>query len=407
MAYRAALATPGAAPICPPMVSSARNCDDGAPARRDDRPIALLVNILSGGGAQRRIATLANRFIALGRMVDVVSIASDGPMTALLSPEVRVVALGPPSRIPLFSTAIHVRRLADYLERTRPSVLMSCVTDVHPIAVRATRRHRVPLVLRASRHPDRSLPRSDLARRLVEPIKRRRAARRYAQADAIVALSADSAEALRRMAGARPIPIRTILNPVVSATPLGAAAGREHRPVDRIALVLGVGRLVEQKDFATLLRAFALLRAERPARLVLLGQGEQARALRALARKLGIADAVEMPGEVDDVAAWMRLADLLVSSSLWEGMQATLIEALAAGCPVVATDCPGGAREALEDGRLGALVPVRDPERMARAMRRQLDRPPDPAMLAAGAARFALAGKAESYLALFDSCRRG
>jgi glycosyltransferase involved in cell wall biosynthesis len=112
-----------------------------------------------------------------------------------------------------------------------------------------------------------------------------------------------------------------------------------------------------------------------------------------------------MPGEVRDVRAWLDRADLLVSSSRWEGLQAAPIEALAAGCPVVATDCPGGARETLDGGRLGILVPVRDAAAMARAMRAQLDHPPDPHSLAAGAARFLPDGKAEQYLRLFDSLR--
>jgi glycosyltransferase involved in cell wall biosynthesis len=361
------------------------------------RPIALLVNILSGGGAQRRIATLANRFVALGRRVDVVSLDADGPMRGLLAPEVRIVPLaGGPA----------VERLRAYLEEARPHVLMSCVTDTHgaAVAARAASGVAVPLVLRASRHPWRSLPRWNLAQRLAEPVKRRRAAARYARADAIVALSADGESSLRRLLGRRPARIETILNPVVERI-LPPDAGRRRAPAIDGPLILGIGRLVEQKDFATLLRAFARLRAERPARLALLGEGPQRQGLQALAGRLGIAGHIEMPGEVHDVTAWLGRADLLVSSSRWEGMQAVPIEALAAGCPVVATDCLGGAREALDGGRLGILVPVRDIAAMARAMRRQLDHPPDPHVLAAGAARFLPDGKAEQYLRLFDSLR--
>ncbi|WP_246331895.1 glycosyltransferase [Sphingomonas chungangi] len=350
-----------------------------------DRPIALLVNILSGGGAQRRVASLANRFAELGRTVELVSYEADGPMRAILSPAVRVAP-------------IEAGGLAAYCEQARPAVLMSCVTDTHRAAVAAARDTSVPLVLRASRHPYRKLPRWNLPKRLAEPFKLRRTARLYAQADAIVALSDDGADALRRLLGRRPARIETIPNPVVDrirAAPRG--------PCANMPLVLGVGRLTAQKDFTTLLRAFALVRADRPARLHLLGEGPERRRLRALATRLGIARDVEMPGEVRDVADRLLHADLLVSSSLWEGMQAVPIEALAAGCPVVATDCPGGARETLQDGRLGPLVPVRDPAAMARAMIATLDAPPDPALLAEGAARFTAEGKAELYLALFDA----
>jgi glycosyltransferase involved in cell wall biosynthesis len=360
--------------------------------RASGRPIALLVNILSSGGAQRRIATLANRFAELGRAVDLVSFAAEGPMRAMLSPAVRLVPLA----------RADVSGLRAYLDEARPAVLMSCVTDTHAAAVDAGAA-RSPVVLRASRHPYRSLPKGDLLGRLAEPVKRWRAARTYARADAIVALSEAGADALRRLLRPRAPRIEAIPNPVVERIWLDDLEGRGGRSARDLPLVLGVGRLVKQKDFATLIRAFAIVRAARPCRLVLLGEGAERPRLEALASRLGVAVDIEMPGEVDDVADRMRRADLLVSSSLWEGMQAVLIEALAAGCPVVATDCPGGARETLEGGRLGALVPVRAPAAMAQAMLGQLDSPPDPRMLAAAARRFMPDGKAERYLSLFDS----
>jgi glycosyltransferase involved in cell wall biosynthesis len=363
--------------------------DNSVPAR----PITLLINVLSGGGAQRRIATLANRFVALGRSVDLVSLETEGVMRGLLSPDIRII----PVRC--------AEDLAAYLDRVRPAVLMSCVTDTHGVAVRAgaLSGNAVPLVLRASRHPHRSVSRWHIAARIGERIKRAKAARRYARADAIVALSDDGAQALRALPGCRSARIETIPNPVVERTWLDDPASLRPALHNPVPVILGVGRLTRQKDFGTLLRAFALVRAETPCRLELLGEGEERPRLQALARRLGIAHHVAMPGEVDEVADRLARADLLVSSSRWEGMQAVLIEALAAGCPVVATDCPGGARETLQNGLLGRLVPVKAHALMARAMLDQLRQPPAPDMLANGAVRFLQEGKAERYLALFDS----
>ncbi len=371
--------------------------------------IALLLNVLGSGGAQRRIATLANRFAELGHAVDVVGVDPGGPMRAMLSPAIDVVILVPEGAARRVSIAVHARRLAAYLERVRPTVLMSCVTDTHLLAVIATRldRRRTPLVLRASRHPFRPIAPHRLLARLVEPVNLAKSAWCYARADGIVALTADGAAGLRRLLRDRPARIETILNPVVADAMLDRGGDRARRTADPVPLVLGIGRLVEQKDFATLIRAFAMLRATRPARLAILGDGGQAQALRALIRTLGIEHDVEMPGEVGEVAGWIRRADVVVSASLWEGLQATPVEALALGCPVVATDCPGGARETLEDGRIGRLVPVRDPARMAHAIAATIDAPPDPARLIASAARFTPAGKAERYLALFAACRPG
>lgn len=363
-----------------------RSDDNLAPRR----PIALLLNLLSSGGAQRRIATLSNRFAELGRTVDLLCPETAGPMRDLLSPAVRIVPV---------ADAVMLR---GYLDATMPMALMSCVTDTHGMAVKASNMPgaSVPLVFRASRHPHRSLPRWQIAARFAEQIKRRKAARRYAQADAIVALSDHGAATLAALPGCRCKRIETIPNPVVERTWLDDRVPRPRG--SDVPLILGIGRLTRQKDFATLLRAFAIVRAERPCRLVLLGEGEERAGLEALARRLGIAGDVEMPGEIADVAGRLATADLFVSSSVWEGMQAGLIEALAAGCPVVATDCPGGAREVLQGGRLGPLVPMRSPATMARAMRDHLDNPIDAATLAEGAQRFTLDGKAERYLALFD-----
>lgn len=363
--------------------------------------IALLLDNLDTGGAQRRIATLANRMAALGRVVEVVSVRPGSAMRAMLSPAVSVAVLEPGGGARRLSLAVHAGSLARYLDAAAPAVLMSCVTDTHLLAVIGRRRARrgVPLVLRASRHPYRPLP---WWKGLLEPLKVRKTAWCYARADAIVALSEAGADGLRRALGRRAPPIEVIPNPVVERTLLDGVDVPPVRAPDAVPVILGVGRLVEQKDFATLLHAFARVRASRPARLVLLGEGPQRRTLRALATKLGIADDVAMPGEVADVVDRMRAASLVVSSSLWEGLQATLVEALAVGCPVVATDCPGAARETLQDGRIGPLVAVRDPAGMAAAMLNVLDRPPDPLTLAAAARRFTPEGKAERYLDLFD-----
>ena len=120
------------------------------------------------------------------------------------------------------------------------------------------------------------------------------------------------------------------------------------------------------KDFAALIRAFANLRARRHARLLILGEGELRGELERLASDLGVAEDVGMPGFYANPYALMSRASVFVQSSQWEGLPSVLVEAMACGTPVVATDCPGGTREILEDGRLGTLVPV---ERRPRAGR--------------------------------------
>src|SRR5262249_14108926 len=132
--------------------------------------------------------------------------------------------------------------------------------------------------------------------------------------------------------------------------------------------------------FATLIRAFARLRAERPARLIILGvesSGDSAYVadLKALPARLGVAGDVDLPGFAQNPLAYMSRAATFVLSSVHEGLGIVLIEALACGTPVVSTDCPSGPREILDHGRFGALVPVGDDASMAAAIRAALDDP--------------------------------
>jgi len=163
-----------------------------------------------------------------------------------------------------------------------------------------------------------------------------------------------------------------------------------------------VGRLTEQKDFSTLMKAFADVRATRPLRLVLLGAGGLRNTLQHLANTLGIAEDVDMPGFVDNPFQYMTRAALLVLPSEYEGLPGVLIQALACGCPVISTDCPGGSREILADGAYGALVAVGDAHGMARAIEAELDQPKARDVLLTRAEDFTVERAVNNYLALLD-----
>ncbi len=117
--------------------------------------------------------------------------------------------------------------------------------------------------------------------------------------------------------------------------------------------MLAAGRLTPQKDFSTLLRALKIVRQNCDVRLVILGEGKQRAHLESLVKELGLESYVSMPGITRNPYAHMARADLFVLSSAWEALPTVLIEALAVGVPVVATDCVSGPREILQDGRCG------------------------------------------------------
>jgi glycosyltransferase involved in cell wall biosynthesis len=200
----------------------------------------------------------------------------------------------------------------------------------------------------------------------------------YPSADAVVAPSRGVASSLLQLS---PIPIqkvRVIYNPVVSPelyekadAPIEHPWFQPHQP----PVVLAAGRLVALKGYDTLLRAFARVRQETPARLVILGEGPERPNLERLAAELGVAADVDLPGFDPNPFRYMKRAGVFVLSSRYEGLPNVLIQALACGCPVVSTDCPSGPSEILDGGRYGVLVPVDDVEAMAQAIVRAIREP--------------------------------
>ena len=237
--------------------------------------------------------------------------------------------------------------------------------------------------------------------------------RLYPEADAVVAISTALGDDLAATARLPRELIRTIHNPVVGRDLVGLAAEPVVHPwlaPGEPPVILGVGRLDVQKDFPTLIRAFARLRSTRPARLVILGAtrepartAERQAELRALAASLGVGEDVDLPGWVENPFAWLAKAALFGLSSRYEGLPAVLVQALACGCPVASTDCPAGPREVLLDGALGPLVPVGDHAALGDAMARVLAEPPPRAALLARAADYTVDASADNYLRLLDS----
>jgi glycosyltransferase involved in cell wall biosynthesis len=137
-------------------------------------------------------------------------------------------------------------------------------------------------------------------------------------------------------------------------------------------VILAAGHLTALKDFTTLIRAFALVREIRSARLLILGEGEERIAIEALVKQLGLEQDVSLPGFIVNPYPYMVRAPVFVLSSKWEGLPTVLIEALFCGALIVSTDCPSGPREILRDGQYGQLVPVGDSVNMAKAIENAL-----------------------------------
>ena len=210
----------------------------------------------------------------------------------------------------------------------------------------------------------------------------------YPGADMVASVSAELAEDLKKSLSLDPARVVAVYNPVVTDDLAGMRGETVEHPWfgEDVPIVLGVGRLVGQKDYPLLLSAFARVRSQRPARLVVLGGGPLAAELEQAAAASPHAADIAFLGFQRNPYRYMARAAVYVLSSRNEGLPGTLIQAMACGAPCVSTDCPTGPNEIIQDGVNGRLVPVGDAEALAAAIGALLDDP-------AAARRLAEAGQ--------------
>lgn len=333
--------------------------------------IAIFLPSLVGGGAERVMLNLAGGIAARGFQVDLVLARATGPYLSRIPDGVRVLDLG--ARRVLSS----MPGLVAYLRRTRPTALISALWHANLVSLWARQVARVPtrVVMTAHNTLSQGVAGTRLRRAKLTPLLLRVFG---PAADGIVAVSRGVADDLVEVGRLPPERVSIIFNPVVRPDARPEVLGRPDHPwfdPEGPPVLLAVGRLTWEKDFETFLRALARVRERRPIRGIILGEGPERAALEELCRRLDLDGDVEMPGFVADPEAYMAHAAVFVMSSRTEGLPTVLIEALAAGAPVVSTDCPSGPREVLRDGEFGPLVPVGDVEALASAILGRLAEP--------------------------------
>ena len=377
---------------------------EGLPTRH----LALFVSSLPDGAIQQVLVNLANGFSARGNRVDLVAARFEGERPADLHPDVRSIDLGAFStRIPWVRSRrrrwlpASAPELARFLKRERPDGLLCGGNYANLAGLWARQLAGVSTRVTLSEHNPISDSVSNPGRvKLFLPSLVRRF---YPKADGIVAVSGSVADDLAEFSRIPRERIAAIWNPVVTPSLLARMAESPEHPewVDgESPVVVTAARLAPQKDLETLLQAFARLRARREARLLVLGEGRSRPTLERSVRDLGLADDVRMPGRVANPLPYLKRSAAFALSSIYEGFGNVLVEALASGCAVVSTDCPGGPREILERGRYGRLVPVGDPAALARGLEDALDSPSDPATLQRRAQDFSVERIAQAYLDL-------
>jgi glycosyltransferase involved in cell wall biosynthesis len=224
----------------------------------------------------------------------------------------------------------------------------------------------------------------------------------YPRADAVVAVSRGVADDLKRTLRLPELEIQVIPNPVISPRFEELAESEPDHPWlsdGGPPVIVSAGRLVAQKDHAMLLEAFARLRQRRAARLIVFGEGPLRKSLEMLRDRLQLTtDTIDLAGHCENVLCHFANADLVALSSRYEGSPNVLTEALATGCPVVATDCPSGPAELVSSDAVGMLVPVGDPAAMCAAMDSALARTWERKSIRQSVAVHSAANSAAAYL---------
>ncbi|MDT8382823.1 MAG: glycosyltransferase [Gammaproteobacteria bacterium] len=359
--------------------------------------IAFIATDLAMGGRGRNITNLSNGLVRQGLAVDVLLLRTGSNYLHQLDPAVRVIKLNSTNSL------TGLPSLVRYLRQARPEAFVAPTARNTLLALRARRIAGTTTRIYARLHNHSS---SELAKLHVITRQRSlyRLRRHYSRCDGVIAVSEGVAEDFSRLTGLDHHKVRVCPNPVVTQNLLQLAQQPLSHPwfaAGQPPVILGVGRLNPQKDLPTLIRAFAIVHKLMPCRLLILGEGKLRPQLEGLIHALALDEVAALPGHVENPYPYLRQAAIYVLSSAWEGLPNALIEALALGTAVVSTDCPSGAREILEDGKHGRLVPVGDFFGLALAIQQTLKVPPTAERLQAAAARYTEAASCQAYLQAF------
>ncbi|SEK94319.1 Glycosyltransferase involved in cell wall bisynthesis [Pacificibacter marinus] len=350
--------------------------------------ICFVTDSVDGGGIGTVFLSLSQELTAIGCYVDLVLFA---PPICAVPEGVNVVVLHTRARCAVF-------HLARQFRKAQPDLIVSARDYVNLTVLFARTcagQGKTPLVWSFHTHQTLDTKSKNVAQRAMDWVSR--SLSKFV--NHLVAVSDGVARDMEERARLPNGYVKTIYNPVgVPLLKLQIAHPWLAQP--QVPAIVACGRLVPQKDFQTLISAFVQLRKTHAVRLLILGEGPLRNQLQHQIDQTLFAGDIQLLGYVEDPVAFMKDAACFVSSAQWEGFGMAIAEAMAVGCPVVATDCPSGPREVLADGAYGTLVPVADTDALAKALACTLDSVHDPRPAQASLVRFDPRVIAQAYLEL-------
>lgn len=372
--------------------------EEAAPGVR----VLTFLHSFEPGGVERVALRLVRAWREMGMDAPLFMGRADGAMRVELGEGLAYHA----PRQPLFGTAAFetlwmIATLPFHVRKVRPDVLF-CAGNSYTIVAAAMKlllgRHCPPVIAKVSN----CLDRRDMAW-FARPFYRAWLRIQGRMIDRLIGMEAPMRDEIMQAMHVSGDKVAIIPDPALSQTQIMVMRATPRIPPAEKGerRFVAIGRLARQKDFPMMLRAFA--RGAGPLdRLTIIGEGPVRGELEALAIRLGLEDQVILAGHLPDPTACLAGHDILLLSSTYEGVPAVILEALAAGLPIIATDCSASMRTLLQQGHLGALVPVGDEAALAAAINIAQPGAQDAEASLVQAMRFTLESAAGAYAARFE-----
>lgn len=349
-----------------------------AKGRSEEAPlITFFIPDLSIGGAERVTVNIVNGLSRRGFAVELLVSRNTGPLKSELDNAISVTSLWPTHTTDL-GVAAHIPALISYFRKREPAIFLPQLEHPSVVSLIAARISQTDSVVIPTQHSSfgQSIDES-LKDRIVHAL----VPRLYPHADGLIAVSNGVAKSITDQTSVQHGAITVLHNPVEVEKIFResrAAPPHEWLADPRIETIVFVGRLAAQKDLRTWLDVINELHNQRhQTRGILVGTGPKRSELEAYASARGMQGVVSFTGYVENPYAYMGHADVFLLTSHYEGLPTVLIEAMATGCSVVATDCPSGPREILHDGQFGELASIGDVPTLVDAVEHILEEPVD------------------------------
>ena len=361
--------------------------------------IAIIISSLRGGGAERVAINIANNFSERFKKVYLIILVNKIKYQLKVNKKVKIINLDSKK------TRFSVFPLLNNLNKYQPRYILSIMRDSNLVLGVCSYflNFKSKLIFREANTFDQFEKENFFLKNIVRII----CIIFYNRSRNFIANSIDTKNSLNHFLFIKKDFISVINNPVFSDDfnyeNIEISDDKWIRD-ERIKVILGMGRLSTQKDFATLIKAFSLvIKKNKKCRLIICGEGNERKYLLSLIKDLDLIDYVKIIGFIHNPYSYLKGADIFCLTSLWEGFGNVIVESLALGTTVISTSCKGGPKEILINEKIGKLVPIKDDLFLSKAIIEELDNPSDNKMNIQYALRYKSIYICESYFKFITS----